>query len=402
MGRLEVLYWVGVGVVVYTYAVYPALLAVLARLWARPVRLAPAPTKARRLPGVSVVLAVYNEEVAIGRRLREFTTRIAESGLDGEIVVVSDGSTDDTAEVARGFEGDAVRVTVIALDENVGKAAALSTGCLAAQNEIIALTDARQTWAADALARLLENFADPAVGAVSGELVVESAPGVMAGVGLYWRVEKWLRRRESAVHSTVGVTGSICAVRRELFRPIPPGTILDDVYWPLLVAMQGFRVVFDARARAFDRLPERVGAEFCRKVRTLSGNYQLAARLPSALVPWRNPVWFAFVSHKLLRLAVPWALLATLVLASALGGPLYGSLFAAEVGLIAVGLAGLVPGVGMRSRLASAGASFLMLNAAAWLAFWVWASGRAARSWTKTTYQPRPAFEVEIVEGAVR
>ena len=96
----------------------------------------------------------------------------------------------------------------------------------------------------------------PSVGAVSGDLVVESPAGVMAGVGLYWRFEKWLRRTESRFDSMVSVTGSICAVRRELFRPIPNGTILDDVYWPLLVAMGGHRVVHDERAHAFDRLPE--------------------------------------------------------------------------------------------------------------------------------------------------
>jgi hypothetical protein len=220
----------------------------------------------------------------------------------------------------------------------------------------------------------------------------------MEGVGLYWRLEKWLRRRESTIHSTVGVTGAICAARRVLFRPNPLGTILDDVYWPLLVVMQGYRVVFDPRAVAFDRFPEKIGAEFQRKVRTLCGNYQLLTRLPSALIPWRNPVWFSLVSHKLLRLAVPWLMLAMLVLALALGGPVYRSLFVAEATLLLLGVAGLAPGIGRQSRLASAGASFLVLNAAAGLALWVWATGRAARSWTKATHQPRPALEV--VKGA--
>ena len=105
-----------------------------------------------------------------------------------------------------------------------------------ARHEIIVFADARQSWAPDALARLLANFADPDVGAVSGELIVESVPGVMAGVGLYWQFEKWLRQQESAVSSSVGVTGAISAVRRTLFRPIPPGTILDDL---VLAAWRG-------------------------------------------------------------------------------------------------------------------------------------------------------------------
>src|SRR5262249_24591108 len=151
--------------------------------------------------------------------------------------------------------------------------------------------------------------ADSAVGAVSGELVVESAPGVMAGVGVYWHFEKWLRRAESGFDSMVSVTGCIAAARRELFRPIPAGTILDEVYWPLNVAMAGYRVVHESRARAYDRLPERARDEFARKVRTLAGNFQLMAVMPKSLAPWRNRLWWQFVSHRVLRLAVPWALL---------------------------------------------------------------------------------------------
>src|SRR5262249_54665110 len=187
-------------------------------------------------------------------------------------------------------------------------------------HDILVFADARQRWDPLALRMLLENFADPEVGAVSGDLVVESAPGVMGGVGLYWRYEKWLRKKESQIHSTTGVTGAICAVRRALFPGGPPGTLLDDVYWPLCVVMGGHRVVHDKRAVAYDRLPERARDEFRRKVRTLTGCFQIVTRLPQTLLPWRNPVWVQFVSHKLLRLAVPWALLAMLLGSAVLPG----------------------------------------------------------------------------------
>lgn len=395
---LETLYWFCAACVAYPYAVYPALLAARARLWPRPVRRADPGSGGR--PSVSVVIAAFDEEATIARRVREFTARITRAGLTGEVVVVSDGSTDATAEVARSCAGGAVPVTVIELAENVGKAHALTVGCEAARHAVVALTDARQSWAPDALDRLLENFADPEVGAVSGELIVEASPGVLAGVGLYWRYEKALRKMEGAVHSTVGVSGSVCAVRRALFRPVPPGTLLDDVYWPLGVVMGGHRVVFDGRARAFDRLPDDVSKEFRRKVRTLAGNFQLVARLPGALLPWRNPVWFALVSHKLARLAVPWAFLAAAGLAAARGGPVYHGLLAAQLGLTAVGLAGLSRRVASRSRAASAVGSLLVLNAAAVVAFWVWATGRTALSWTKTVYRtPVPA---PAIGGAAR
>jgi poly-beta-1,6-N-acetyl-D-glucosamine synthase len=379
----ETLFWVCAGCVAYPYAVYPLAIGAASVLRPRPVRRA-----GRDGVSVSIVVAAHDEERVIDRRLRELRGLVESPGLSGEVIVVSDGSTDRTAAIARAHAG--VNVRVIELPVNRGKAVALTEGCAAARSEVIAFADARQTWGADALHRLLENFSDPDVGAVSGELVLESAPGVMAGLGLYWRYEKWLRRNESSVHSMVGVTGAISAVRRELFRPIPPGTILDDVYWPLLVAMQGYRVVFDGRARAYDHLPERVHDEFRRKVRTLGGNFQLIARLPSVLVPFRNPIWVQFLSHKASRLLAPWALLGLLGVSLVLEGRVYRAALGAQLASYALGLAGLHGGVGARSRAAAAAASFLVLNAAAWLAFWVWITGGVSGSWRKAAYEAPP------------
>jgi cellulose synthase/poly-beta-1,6-N-acetylglucosamine synthase-like glycosyltransferase len=380
---LLAVFWLSAACVIYTYVGYPLLLACLGRFRKRrPPRLAAAPTS------VSIIVAAHNEGASIERRLAELTGLIDASGLKGEVIVVSDGSTDDT--VARAQAQNKGRVRVLELPTRMGKAAALTAGSEAATYEVIVFADTRQTWSPTALKYLVENFANPAVGAVSGDLVVESGPGVLAGVGLYWRFEKWLRQTESRVHSAVGVTGAISAVRRELFRPIPSGTLLDDVYWPLRVAMGGYRVVHDGRAHAYDRLPDRAQDEFHRKIRTLSGNFQLLTRLPGALLPWRNPIWFQFVSHKLLRLVVPWALLAMLVLSALLPGPYYRTVFWGQLGFYLVGLLGLCQGAGARLGMPAAVGSFLVLNAAAWLAFWVWISGRAGLSWRKVSYQPIP------------
>src|SRR5262249_30005722 len=153
------------------------------------------------------------------------------------------------------------------------------------------------------------------------------------------------------------------AVRRELFRPIPPGTVLDDVYWPLQVALQGYRVIHDRRALAYDRLPERAADEFRRKVRTLSGNFQLFTRLPAALLPWRNPVWFQLISHKLLRLVVPWALLGVFLTSLLLPGQFYRTLFWYQVIFYVVAVGGLANTTEARPRLLSAAGSFVVLNA---------------------------------------
>ena len=380
MNPLEVTFWILATFVVYTYAGYPLLLLVLGRLGRRPSR-----SVEPYAGSVSVILAAHNEEKVIQRRVSELIKLVNSRSGAGEVIVVSDGSTDDTPRMARDLVGtDGGKV--IELPASWGKSAALTVGAGVARSEVLVFADARQTWAPDTLHQLLESFSDPTVGAVSGDLVIESAPGVLAGVGAYWRYEKWLRRQECSVRSMISVSGSISAVRRRLFRPIPPGTILDDVYWPLLVAMQGYRVVHQTQAVAYDRLPQRVGDEFRRKVRTLSGNLQLIARLPAVLLPWRNPVWLQFLSHKIFRLLVPWALCGLLVLSFMLPGLVYTAAFAAQV-LFYVGAAvGLLWGVGCRLRLVTAAGAFLVLNAAAWMAWWTWITGRSSRSWVKVNY----------------
>jgi cellulose synthase/poly-beta-1,6-N-acetylglucosamine synthase-like glycosyltransferase len=380
---LEAGFWLGVACVLYTYAGYPLLLALLARWRRRPTR-AQGPTPR----SVSIVVAAYNEERSVERRLCELTDLLDSTDVEGEVILVSDGSTDGTAPAARALSKG--RVRVIELPTRSGKAVALNAGCAVAEGEVIVFADIRQTWEPDALHFLLESFADPQVGAVSGELVLHSADGVLAGVSLYWRYEKVLRLLESQTGSTVVVTGAISAVRRRLFRPIPPGTVSDDLYWPLRVALQGYRLVQDRRAIAYDRLPPRVRDEFRRKVRTLSGGVQFMFRLPAVLFPWGNPVWFQFVSHKALRLVVPWALLGVLAASAFLTAPLYRAALLAQVGLYGLGVLGLWPAVSARSRLASGAASFLVLNSAAWLAFWVWLSGRTEHSWHKVSYASPP------------
>jgi biofilm PGA synthesis N-glycosyltransferase PgaC len=329
------------------------------------------------------LITAYNEESNIVRRIHEFTRALMASGLDGEIIIISDGSTDHTVDLANQHANEYVRV--VELKKNVGKAAALAQGRSVARGDVIVLADARQHWATDALETLLQNFTDPSVGGASGELIIESGFGLQSGVGSYWRYEKWIRRNESAVHSTVGVTGAICAVRRNLFPKIPAGTLLDDVYWPLHVVMQGFRVVHDAQAIAYDCLPEKIDDEFKRKLRTLSGNFQLITLLPKIMLPWHNPIWVQFISHKILRLVVPWAMLALLLISAQLTQPIYHWALDAQMVLYFIGLIGIIKAGNAFARLASVVGSFIMLNVTAFLAFWAWLFDIAL--WHKIHYQ---------------
>lgn len=384
MSPLEWFFWCCVAVVAYTYFLYPAILLMLNAV--RGAGGSPARAESAGeppAPRASVLLPVHNEEQHLERRLDELARLVAGNG---EILVISDASTDRSVEIARRFADRGVRV--LETPEKAGKAAALSVGAASAVHEFLAFADARQRWADDVLTRLLENFADPTIGAVSGDLVLESAPGVLAGVGLYWRFEKWLRKQESRFGSQVGVTGAVSAVRRSLFRPIPPGTLLDDVYWPMLVALQGYRVIHDDRARAFDRLPDKPRDEFRRKVRTLAGNFQLLTLLPAAaLFPWSNRVWWQWLSRKLLRLVVPWALLGMLISSFFLTEEFYQIMFWLQAAVYGLAVLGLVPALGRTLKPLGTAASFLVLNTAAWLAFWVWISGRAGRSWHKVRYE---------------
>ena len=310
---MEGVFWVCVCVTSYTYLGYPLLLAAWA--WLAPNPPDKAELGGRNWPSLSIILAARNEADHLHSRLCNLL------GLDymgpREIIVVSDGSTDATSAILDSFRG---MVKAIELPSG-GKPLALNKGVEAATGDVLVFTDARQHFDQDALLQLAANFADPEVGAVTGELMLDdhaTASTIGDGVGLYWRYEKWLRRNESAVWSTLGATGAIYALRRALWRPLPASTLLDDVLAPMRAVLSGYRIVFEERARAHDRPSPDAAAESRRKTRTLAGNYQILLQEPRLLLPVANPVWLQYVSHKIGRLLVPWALVGTLVSSAAL------------------------------------------------------------------------------------
>jgi cellulose synthase/poly-beta-1,6-N-acetylglucosamine synthase-like glycosyltransferase len=249
--------------------------------------------------------------------------------------VVSDGSTDATASIL-GQRND-LRLRPIILPRQSGKAAALNPGIEAATGEIILFVDIRPRISPGALDALLANFADPSVGCVAGELLLKT-PGhdatTSAVSGLYWRYEQGIRNCEAAVDSPVGVYGGFYAIRRVLATANPPGVILDDMFQPLSIIRQGYRSVLERTAFVTDTWPASTAGEFNRKVRTLAGNFQLIAMAPWLLTP-RNRLLVQLVSHKLLRLVVPY-LFALLLITSAVLG-------ASNLGALNVGLARPIP-----------------------------------------------------------
>ena len=288
--------------VVYVLFAYPVLLALVSRGPGRPVRKAPL-----RL-SVTALLPVRNGERWIRPKLESIIALQYPRELV-DIIVLSDGSTDSTVEIAHSFSGDGVRVLELPPG---GKAVALNAGIQAARGDILFFTDVRQTFDPGSLDHLVQCFADPEVGAVSGELIILDGESLeQANVGLYWKYEKWIRKALSRIDSIHGATGCIYAMRRELVRPLPPGTLLDDVYLPLAAFFRGYRAVMDDNAKAYD-FPTSLDSEFRRKVRTQAGIFQILRHYPALLGP-SNRMWIHFMSHKLGRLMMPWALIAMLV-----------------------------------------------------------------------------------------
>ena len=376
MGPAAVAFWVGAGLLAYTYVGYPVLMTVLAALAPRRIR------KRDVEPSVSVLLVLRDEQARVVYRLANLI-RLDYPSDRLEILVGSDGSIDATVRATRPYE---YRVRVFDFPGRRGKAAVLGDLVAEAQGEILAFADARQEFSAETLRALVAPFYDPEVGGVGGELLLtrgDDAAGVGAGVGAYWRYEKAIRKAEGAFHSTVGTTGAVYAIRRELFEPLAPDTILDDVLIPMRVVRKGYRVVFEPRARAFDRPSEDARHEFRRKVRTIAGNFQLFARERWLLSPARNPVWFQTLSHKGLRLLGP-ALLAGTFVSSALlaGEPLYGIALALQTFLFAAAAVGAAQRGSPRPLPGfSAAFVFVLLQAATVVAFVRFARGRLANVW---------------------
>lgn len=379
----EAAFWIALGVVAYTYVGYGAVVSLLARLRPKPVAAGPI------RPALTIVVVAYNEAERIAARIENLLS--ADYPADRlEIVIASDGSTDGTVAEARRF---APRVRVEAFPVRRGKPAVLNEVVPAARGEIVVLADARQRFDRGALAALVASFADPAVGAVSGELMLlnagESEPGG-DGTAIYWDYEKHIRWAESRVDSTVGVTGAIYAIRRDLFEPLPPATILDDVVVPMRIARRGYRVLFEPGAVAFDQRAGTPSQEFARKVRTLGGNFQMFASERWLLSPRQNRLWWQTVSHKGLRLVLP-ACYATAFVSNALllNHPFYWWTMAGQGGFVLAAAAGAVlPGMRRAVPVAAVPYAICFLTWATVVGFARFVTGRLRVTWERAARGP--------------
>lgn len=292
----------GAAVLAYTWVLYPTAVRVAA--WGRRRQRS---NTAADPPFVSVIVASREPMDVIRARVRNIVhTTYPKERLE---IVIGRDSGHERESLQEDLQ--ATPLHIVPGDAPGGKAATLNAAVRAARGRILVFTDSYQEFFPETIGTLVSELeSDSSLGAVSGTLDIQGGPWL---VRTYWRYERWLRYWESVVHSSVGVTGAVYAMRRELWRPLPPGLLLDDLYTPMRLVLSGYRVGWSREARARDARQMSVREERKRKARTLTGVLQLCAWLPDVLVPWRNPIWLQFVSHKLLRLVTPFALAALFV-----------------------------------------------------------------------------------------
>jgi len=383
---IEILFWGALGVLVYTWLGYPALLFVCERLMYAPVR------KRDIQPRVSVLVVAHDEEAVIARKIENLLA------LDYprerlEIVIASDGSHDNTTTIVQRYAEHGVKLRAFPLRR--GKPSVLNDVVPDLEGEIVVLVDARQRLEQDLLRKLLSNFGDPTVGGVSGELVFEQPErvGIAVSMDIYWRYEKWIREKEAGIHSTVGGTGAVFALRKELFRSLPGETILDDVVLPFHIVKRGYRVVMEMGARAWDVAHTDWQREFARKARTLSGNFQILFNLRRMGAGVLGPISFQYYSHKVLRLLGPFCLLVLLAanwkLVSELpptqsGHSLYLACLVGQLLFHGAAVAGfLLRGALLKIPWIALPNSFVLMQIAVFVGFLRYGSGRDDALWDK-------------------
>lgn len=379
---LEVVFWVSVSVVAYSYAVYPILIGLLA--WMRSQRLTTTNIGDRAdWPYVSLVIAAYKEERVIQERI-DNALAFDYPADRYEVLIGCDGDLDRTGEIVRAA-GD-TRIKLLQFAERRGKPSVLNDCLNAAQGTLIGFSDANTFWKPDALKRLVQHFDDSNVGGVCGQLLLTD-PETGANVdGLYWRYENFLKRCEGKVGALLGANGAIYAIRKKLWQPIPANTIVDDFLIGMRVHLYGRQFKFDELAIANEESAPNMGAEFHRRARIGAGGFQSMCWLLPLLNPLRGTVSFAFWSHKILRWFCPLFLIAALVAnLGLLSQPVYVLTMIAQVTFYFVALAGrYVPGRGLPSRLLRLTTMFSSMNLALLVGLYRWLANAQSGAWKRT------------------
>jgi cellulose synthase/poly-beta-1,6-N-acetylglucosamine synthase-like glycosyltransferase len=378
---VRILFFVAVSLVAYTYVGYPLVLWTLTKRQSRDAR------KRAIVPSVSIVVAARNEADKIRRKI-ESTLALDYPAGRLEVIVASDASDDATDDIVNEYAGRGVRL--VRAPQRNGKEHAQGLALVVATGDVIVLTDAATILEPDALRRLVENFSDESIGAVSSEDVVVDAAGKPTGEGIYVKYEMWVRRLESRFHSLVGLSGSCFAIRRELCVHWP-STLASDFMAALHAARGGYRAIADPSARGRFVTVTSAPAEMRRRIRTfLRGITVLMANL-DLLNPLRHGRFaFQLASHKLLRFAAPLLLVVALVASSvgvARGDSLLGALLGLQAAFYLAGAVGGSVPVLQRHPAVRVAHFFTMVQWAMLLAWGKYVSGQQQTTWEPSKRQ---------------
>jgi len=374
-------FWLSILLIFYIFIGYPLILFVLARFFPEKKNASTVVLKEIDFPSVEIILVVRNVANIITNKIDSLLS--LEYPKDKlKIIVISDHSEDGTVEIIEKM--GIANLRCVDNHFKSSKSACLNQAIKMSNAEILFLTDARQQHDTLSLKQLVKHFSDDRVGAVSGELILmDSETNDFAkGIDLYWRYEKMIRANESKFSSVPGVTGAVYALRREYFRPIPDETLLDDVLIPMNLVMDGKKVLFDSSALAYDVPSSDLTREKNRKTRTLAGNWQLLELNPLLLNPFKNKIWFQFVSHKILRLFAPLFLALIFVISLLLSHQLeYSLLFLLQVCAYSLAIASHFFPFLLNIPFVKPFKSFLTLMWFTVLGFWAFVTRRHLRLW---------------------
>lgn len=314
---MKILFWISIAVIFYTFFGYGILLFLLVRLRRFFMGKRIIPENDALLPTLTVIVAAYNEEDFIAEKIKNtLALRYAEDKIN--YIFVTDGSTDRTPEIVSQFS----QISLLHVAARSGKIAAIDKAMKKVETEIVTFTDANTFLNQDALLNICRHFSDPSVGAVAGEKRVHIAEkaDATAGEGFYWKYESKLKTWDSELYSTVGAAGELFSIRTNLYNPVKPDTVLDDFMISMLIAKQGYRIVYEPEAWAAESGTQNIAQELKRKIRIAAGGIQSIVRLKALINPFRYPLLsFQYISHRVLRWTVtPFFMIAALVLNVAL------------------------------------------------------------------------------------
>jgi len=386
MRTIEIIFWIFAAVIFYAYIGYGLL--VMLMIWVKNHIGKPSPLpSADHFPELTLIIFAYNEASCIEEKIKNSLELVYPENKK-QMLVVTDGSTDGTPDIARKFEG----IQVLHEPERKGKTAAMNHAMAFVHTEIVVFTDANTLLRSDALLQLVAPYADPRVGGVAGEKQVLADAQHVAGQGesLYWRYESWLKRNDGKLYTVVGAAGELYSIRTRLYEPLPEDTILDDFVLSLNIVRKGYRFAYAPEARSMEAPSESLAEEQKRKIRICAGGFQAMSRLLPLFNLFKYKLAsFQYISHRVLRWAlVPFILpvifLLNIELMHAHISPVYNLTGYGQMLFYAIAWLGYGFALqGKKIKGIYPVYYFVFMNVAVYAGLWRWIKGKQEVKWEK-------------------